>query len=53
MSKEPEYYKDDNGQWRWRVKSRNGRVIDASSESFLSKQAVKYNYELNHDVSSV
>jgi uncharacterized protein YegP (UPF0339 family) len=48
----PEYYKDGKGEWRWRVMAANFKVIDASSESFSSKQAAENNYGLNHDVSS-
>ena len=34
---EPVYYQDEVGLWRWKVKAANGKVIDASSESFSSK----------------
>lgn len=30
-------YKDGLGQWRWRYVSSNGRVIAASSESYINK----------------
>lgn len=42
------YYQDDSGQWRWQVRSANGRVIDASSEGFASKRNAEQNYSLNH-----
>lgn len=47
----PEYYEDGNGEWRWRVKAANHKVIDASSEGFSSKAKAEDNYGLNHDVS--
>lgn len=44
----PELYKADNGEWRWRVKAANGKVIDASSEGFSSKAKALNNYRLGH-----
>ena len=52
MNRQPEYYQDDSGEWRWRVRSRNHKVIDASSEGFSSKDKAENNYGLNHDVSA-
>lgn len=28
-----QFYKDDSGEWRWRIKASNGRILCASSES--------------------
>lgn len=32
-------YQDKGKKWRWRVRSRNGRIIAASAQSFSSKRA--------------
>jgi uncharacterized protein YegP (UPF0339 family) len=32
-------------QWFWRIKASNGRIIDASSEGFSSKQAAQNNFK--------
>lgn len=37
------YWKDGAGGWRWRLKGRNGRVIDSSSESFTRKWSARRN----------
>lgn len=34
-----EYYKDNNNQWRWRLKSKNGRIV-AVGESYTRKAAM-------------
>jgi uncharacterized protein YegP (UPF0339 family) len=52
MSAIPEYYQTGNGEWRWRVRAANWKVIDASSEGFSTKEAAENNYGLNHDVSA-
>jgi uncharacterized protein YegP (UPF0339 family) len=52
MSAIPEYYKTESGEWRWRVRAANWKVIDASSEGFSSREAAENNYGLNHDVST-
>lgn len=31
-----EVYRDSSGEWRWRVRGRNGRVTSSSGESFSS-----------------
>lgn len=33
-------------QWRWKVVSRNGRIIGASTESFWNKGDCEYNARL-------
>lgn len=30
-------YRDRRGQWRWRIKARNGRIIAESGEGYVSK----------------
>ncbi len=32
-------------QWYWRMLARNGRILDASSQGFSSKQACLNNFE--------
>jgi len=32
-----EVYKDDKGEWRWRAKSRNGRITGDSGEGYKNK----------------
>lgn len=31
------YYKDSNGEWRWQVKARNGKIVADSAEGYTSK----------------
>jgi uncharacterized protein YegP (UPF0339 family) len=31
-------YKDDKGEWRWTLKSRNGRITGDSGEGYKNKQ---------------
>lgn len=42
----PDYYRDTEGRWRWKVVSRNNRIIDASSQSFTRRWSAKRNYLL-------
>ncbi|MEP6819414.1 MAG: YegP family protein [bacterium] len=32
------YYKDSKGEWRWRLKSSNGRILGDSGESYKNEQ---------------
>jgi len=32
------YYKDHKGEWRWRLKASNGRIIADSGEGYRSEQ---------------
>ena len=34
-----ELYEDSRGEWRWRMKARNGRNIATGGEGFSSKRA--------------
>lgn len=34
MSNQVNYYKDENGEWRWRVISSNGNILGDSGESY-------------------
>lgn len=31
------YYKARDGQWRWRLRARNGRIIADSAEGYANK----------------
>jgi uncharacterized protein YegP (UPF0339 family) len=39
-------YKDYKGEWRWRLKAANGRVLADSGESYTTKQACHEGVEL-------
>jgi len=32
-----EFYKDEEGKWRWRRTASNGRIVGASSEGYENK----------------
>jgi uncharacterized protein YegP (UPF0339 family) len=32
------YYKDSKGEWRWRLKASNGRIIADSGEGYKNEQ---------------
>ncbi len=32
-----EFYKDNEGQWRWRRTASNGRIVGASSQGYANK----------------
>ena len=32
-----EFYKDNEGKWRWRRIASNGRIVGASSEGYVNK----------------
>lgn len=32
------YYKDSKGEWRWRLKAANDRILADSGEGYKSKQ---------------
>jgi len=32
------YYKDTKGEWRWRLKASNGRIIADSGEGYKNEQ---------------
>lgn len=39
-----ELFTDRRGNYRWRVKARNGRIIAASSEGFATASSAKRNF---------
>ena len=43
MSKQPKFhiYQDDEGDWRWRLKSANGRIIADGAEGYTSKAGAR------------
>lgn len=43
MSKQPKFhiYEDDGGEWRWRLKAANGRIISDSAEGYTSKAGAR------------
>lgn len=32
-------YKDDKGEWRWRLKAANGKILADSGEGYSTKQS--------------
>jgi len=32
-----EFYRDDAGEWRWRIKARNGQTVADSGEGYANK----------------
>ncbi len=40
-----EYYKDNKGEWRWRLKAANGRIIADSAEGYVSETECKNDIE--------
>lgn len=41
-----EFFQDNTQEYRWRVTSRNGEIIGASSEGFSTMQSAKKNLSL-------
>jgi uncharacterized protein YegP (UPF0339 family) len=35
------YYKDAQGEWRWRLKASNGRILADSGEGYKNEQDCK------------
>ena len=42
---ETTFWRDDNNQWRWRIKAGNHEVIAASSEAYVRRIDAVANYE--------
>ncbi len=38
-----EYYQDRKGEWRWRKRGGNGRIIGASSEGYVARKDCEAN----------
>jgi uncharacterized protein YegP (UPF0339 family) len=45
-----EIYKDSKGEYRWRLKARNRRVIAASGEGYKRKAALEKSFGLVKDI---
>ena len=37
-----EVYKDKAGEWRWRLRASNGKIIADSGEGYINKQDCEY-----------
>jgi uncharacterized protein YegP (UPF0339 family) len=45
-----EYYKGKNGDWYWRIRARNNRIIADGSEGYKTKAGVRKAMERAWDV---
>ena len=45
-------YKDYKGEWRWRLKAANGKILADSGESYTTKQACREDVQLIKGASS-
>ena len=45
-------YKDAAGEWRWRLKAANGKVLADSGEGYNTKQACKDGIQLVKDAAT-
>ena len=41
MKSKLEMYKDSKGEWRWRLKASNGRIVATSGEGFKRKDSCR------------
>jgi uncharacterized protein len=39
-------YKDSTGEWRWRLKAANGKIVADSGEGYPSKQSCRNGIDL-------
>lgn len=44
-----EFYQDKRGEWRWRRKASNGKIVGASSEGYSDKKACEENANRKND----
>ena len=42
-----EYYKDQKGEHRWRLKARNGKIIADSGEGYTTPRKAREGFERN------
>ena len=42
-----EFYKDNNGEWRWRRIAPNGKIVGASAEGYKNKADCEANARRN------
>lgn len=40
------FFQDRRGEWRWRVKSRNGRIVADSAESYTRKLSAERGFKV-------
>jgi uncharacterized protein YegP (UPF0339 family) len=45
-----DFYKDDNGKWRWRRTASNGKIVGSSSQGYVNRSdcmdnAIKHGYD--------
>ena len=38
-----EFYRDSRGEWRWRRRAGNGKIVGASSEGYVERRAAEAN----------
>lgn len=41
-----ELYKDAKGEWRWRLKASNGKIVADSAESYVNKSDCEHGISL-------
>ena len=41
-----EIFEDTRGEWRWRLKSANGKIIAASGEGYVNKEDCEHGIKL-------
>jgi uncharacterized protein YegP (UPF0339 family) len=46
-----ELYKDKKGEFRWRLKAKNGEIIAVSSEGYVSSAGCRLGIDLTRDCS--
>lgn len=51
--KEFELYTDERGEFRWRLRARNGRVIATSGEGYINKEDARHAITLVKNASSL
>jgi len=49
MKSKLEVYKDSKGEWRWRLKASNGRVVATSGEGFKRKRSCTDSWNSVHN----
>jgi uncharacterized protein YegP (UPF0339 family) len=50
LKDKPEFYKDQSGEWRWRLKADNGEIVGAATEGFKNLIDCEYNYKTLRNV---
>ena len=46
MGQRFELYKDKSGEWRWRLRASNNRIIADSGEGYVNKDDAKHGIDL-------